>query len=126
VSHNLIIYKKRKFSATLMTVGSVRPKRSSPDIKAGKILMHSAVFRSSCMGSSTFMHTPRHDASLAVVGLQQMVRIVMEPDPDPPDTHVSGPPRSRSISERYGSGSESRSFYHQAKIVRKTLIPTVL
>ncbi len=33
-------------------------------------------------------------------------------DPDP-DTHVFGPP---------GSGS----FYHHAKIVRKTLIPTIL
>jgi len=35
------------------------------------------------------------------------------PDPDPTDPRVFGPP---------GSGS----FYHQAKIVRKTLIPTVL
>ena len=38
-------------------------------------------------------------------------------------TYVFGPSGSRSgyISERYGSGS----FYHQAKVVRKTLIPTV-
>jgi hypothetical protein len=36
------------------------------------------------------------------------------PDPDPnPDPHVFGPP---------GSGS----FYHKAKLGRKTLIPTVL
>jgi hypothetical protein len=35
---------------------------------------------------------------------------------------VFGPPGSGSTSQRYGSGS----FYHQAKIVRKTLIPTVL
>jgi hypothetical protein len=35
------------------------------------------------------------------------------PDPDPPDPHVLGPP---------GSGY----FYHQAEIVRKTLILTVL
>jgi hypothetical protein len=35
------------------------------------------------------------------------------PDPDPPDPHVFGPP---------GSGS----FCHHAKIVRKTLIPTIL
>jgi hypothetical protein len=42
-----------------------------------------------------------------------------DPDPD-----VFGPSRSGSGSTRYGSGSES--FYHQAKIVRKTLIPTVL
>jgi hypothetical protein len=47
-------------------------------------------------------------------------------DPDPPDPHVFGPPGSgsRFTSQRYGSGSGS--FYHQAKIVRKTLIPTVL
>ncbi len=44
------------------------------------------------------------------------------PDPDPPNPQVFGPPRSGSISQRYGSGS----FYHQAKIVRKTLIPTAL
>ncbi len=46
--------------------------------------------------------------------------------PGPPDPHVFG-----SISQRYGSGSisqryESGSFYHQAKTLRKTLIPTVL
>jgi hypothetical protein len=35
------------------------------------------------------------------------------PDPDPPDPHVFGPP-------------VSGSFYHIAKLVRKTLIPTVL
>jgi hypothetical protein len=41
-----------------------------------------------------------------------------------PVGHVFGPPgyRSGSIYTRYGSGS----FYQQAKIVRKTLIPTVL
>jgi hypothetical protein len=44
------------------------------------------------------------------------------PDSDPPDPHVFGPPGSGSISQRYGSGS----FYHLAKIVRKTLIPTIL
>jgi hypothetical protein len=36
-------------------------------------------------------------------------------DPDPSDPYVFGPP-----------GSGSGSFYHQANIVRKTLIPTVL
>jgi hypothetical protein len=35
--------------------------------------------------------------------------------PDPPDPHVFGPPG-------FGTGS----FYHHAKIVRKTLIPTIL
>jgi hypothetical protein len=41
---------------------------------------------------------------------------VADPDPDPPDPYVFGLPGSRS---RSGSGS----FYHQAKPVRKTLIP---
>jgi hypothetical protein len=45
------------------------------------------------------------------------------PDPDPPDPHVFGPPGSGSTGQRYGSGSGS--FYHHAKIVRKTLIPTI-
>jgi hypothetical protein len=44
------------------------------------------------------------------------------PDPDFPDPHVFGPPGSGSTSERSGSGS----FYHHAKIVRKTLIPSIL
>jgi hypothetical protein len=44
---------------------------------------------------------------------------VADPNPDP---HVFGPPGSGSISQNYGSGS----FYHQAEIVRKTLIPTAL
>ncbi len=49
---------------------------------------------------------------------------VPDPNPDPgsPDPHVFGPPGSGSISQRYGSGS----FYQQAKIVRKKLIPIVL
>ncbi len=42
--------------------------------------------------------------------------------PDPPDPHVFWPPGSGSISQRYGSGS----FHHHAKIVRKTLITSVL
>ncbi len=51
-----------------------------------------------------------------------------DPDPDPPDPHVFGPPGSGSgtIRKRYGSGSGSGSFYHQAKKVRKNLIPTAL
>jgi hypothetical protein len=55
---------------------------------------------------------------------------VADPDPDPPDPHVFGPPGSRSgsTSQMYGSGSGagSGSFHHHAKIVRKTLIPTIL
>jgi hypothetical protein len=63
---------------------------------------------------------------------------VADPDPNPdPDPRVFGPPGSGSgsTSQRYGSGSTSQrygsgsgscsgsgSFYHHAKIVRKTLI----
>ncbi len=54
---------------------------------------------------------------------------VADPDPNP-DPHVFGPPGSGSgsTSQRYGSGScsGSGSFYNHAKIVRKTLIPTIL
>ncbi len=44
------------------------------------------------------------------------------------DPRVFGPPGSGSISQRYGSRSRSGSgsFCHQAKIVRKTLIPIAL
>ncbi len=47
-------------------------------------------------------------------------------DPDPWDPYVLGPPGfpSGSVSHQYGSGSGS--YYHLAKIVRKTLISTVL
>jgi hypothetical protein len=50
---------------------------------------------------------------------------VADPNPDP---HVFGPPGSESgsISQRYGSESRSGSFYHLAKKVRKTLIPSAL
>ncbi len=41
-----------------------------------------------------------------------------------PDPYVVGPPGPGSISMRYGSGSGT--LYHQAKTVRKTLIPDVL
>ncbi len=37
-------------------------------------------------------------------------------DPDPSDPYVFGPPGSGSISQRYGSGSGSGSFYHQGKL----------
>ncbi len=43
-----------------------------------------------------------------------------------PDPHVFGPPGSGSTSLRYGSGSGSGFFYHHAKIVRKTLISSIL
>jgi hypothetical protein len=51
-------------------------------------------------------------------------------DQDLPDPHVFGHPESRSTGQRYesGTGSESgsRSFYHNAEIVRKTMIPPFL
>jgi hypothetical protein len=44
------------------------------------------------------------------------------------ESAVFGTPRSASgsVSQKYGSGSSSGSFHHQAKIVRKTLFSTVL
>jgi hypothetical protein len=60
-----------------------------------------------------------HPAGVLPVGQLQApdnmrhIVIISVPDPDPPDPHGFGPP-------------ESGPFYHQAKIVIKTLIPTVL
>jgi hypothetical protein len=54
--------------------------------------------------------------------MQKSMVVTSVPDPDPPDPHVFGPPGSGSTSQRYRSGS----FYHNAKIVRKTFIPTTL
>ncbi len=39
---------------------------------------------------------------------------VADPDPNPSDPYVFGSPGSGSSSQRYGSGSELGSFYHQA------------
>jgi hypothetical protein len=49
---------------------------------------------------------------------------VADPNPDPSNPYVFGPPgfATGSISKKYGSGS----FYLQVKIVRKALIPTDL
>jgi hypothetical protein len=64
---------------------------------------------------------------LNFLDLQKLICSVPDPNPDPPDPRVFGPPGS--ISQRYGSGSGScsgsGSFYYQANIVRKTLISTV-
>ncbi len=69
-----------------------------------------------------------HTAIVSVTTLCPVpVIITSVPDPNPdPDPHVFGPPGfgSGSISQRYGAGSGS--VYHQAKIIRKTLIPTAL
>jgi len=53
------------------------------------------------------------DCSLRVLKLTRTSVVDQDPNPDPSDPYVFGLP---------GSGS----FYHHAKIVRKTLIPTVL
>ncbi len=45
---------------------------------------------------------------------------------DPEDPYVYRPPGSGSISTWYGSGFGSGSFYHQAKIGRKTFLATIL
>jgi hypothetical protein len=57
------------------------------------------------------------------IGILGSVRVPQTSVADP-DPHVFRPPGSGSTSQRYGSGSGSGSFYHHAKIVRKTLIPT--
>jgi hypothetical protein len=54
---------------------------------------------------------------------QKKIAIISVADPDPnPDPYVFGPPGSGSVSQRY----RSRAFFHQAKLVRKSLVPTVL
>jgi hypothetical protein len=54
-------------------------------------------------------------------GLQHVPHVTGSvPETDPPDSRVFWP--SGSTSQRYGSGS----FYHHAKIIRKTLKPTIL
>jgi hypothetical protein len=58
------------------------------------------------------------EASLYLAVLRIRIRI------HPQDPHVFGPPGSGSISQRFGSGSGS--FSPKARIVRKTLIFTVL
>ncbi len=66
-------------------------------------------------------HSPLISLMAAFIVLSALAHTqkVSVADPDP---SVSGPPGSGSVSRRYGSWS----FYHQAKIVRKTLISTVL
>jgi hypothetical protein len=66
--------------------------------------------------------------SFQIVKICLMIKTsVADPDLNPDlDPHVFGPPGSGSISQRNRSGSGSGSFYHQAKIGRKTLIPTIL
>jgi hypothetical protein len=52
---------------------------------------------------------------------------VADPDPDPPDPHVLGlPDPDQDPIVRGMDPDPDRSFYHCAKIVRKTLISTIL
>ncbi len=57
----------------------------------------------------------------AVVPTSVLTRVA---DPDLLDPNVFGPPGPRSVSKRYRY--RSGAFYHQARIVRKPWIPTVL
>ncbi len=80
-----------------------------------------AVIRSSSAYPHNFFLHDRYSVFFLLLGTS-VPDLEPNPDPDPPDPHVFGPPGSGSISQRYGSGS----LYQQAKIVRKILIPTVL
>jgi hypothetical protein len=64
----------------------------------------------------------QHWISTGIEEFETWYLLISVADPEPHDPYVFGPPGSGSISTRYGSGS----FYNQAKIVRKTIIPTVL
>ncbi len=72
-------------------------------------------------------HTPGTNTHQSCASGAMMCRL----DISVPDTRVFWPPGSvsGSTSHRYGSGSGSESFYYHAnnaKIIRKTLIPTIL
>jgi hypothetical protein len=63
------------------------------------------------------------DVKCELLDSQVRSQLTCVPDLDPPDLHVFGTPGS-------GSGSHSQRYefipsYHQAKLVRKTLIPSV-
>jgi hypothetical protein len=72
-------------------------------------------------GNCTCIHKLKGQSTRARIF--KLLSSVPDPEPDP-DPHVFGPPGSGSgsTSQRYGSGS----IYHQAKIVRKPLIPSIL
>ncbi len=75
--------------------------------------------------SGTFTWSPSDPAPPWTSALWSRWAFSSVPDPNlDPNTHFLGPPGSGSTSQEYGSGF--RSFYHQAKIVRKTLLSTVL
>jgi hypothetical protein len=63
---------------------------------------------------------PSSSGSFMLASSFQVLSSVADPDPSS-DPYVFGPPESGSVCQRYGS----ESFYHQAKIASKILIPTV-
>jgi hypothetical protein len=75
-----------------------------------------------CLLKCNSKNSPDDLCKLCCVIFSPICTSVADPDLDPTDPHVFGPPGSGSVSQRYVSGS----FYHHAKIVRKTLIPTIL
>jgi hypothetical protein len=81
------------------------------------------IFFTFLVGNVSTTVGPRCSDMFSCCGFHLPRGSVAEPDPDPSDPYVIGPPGSGpgSTNQRYGSGS----FYHYAKIVRKILIPTV-
>ncbi len=76
--------------------------------------------------SKTVRYVRLADCSLWKAELRGFILSVLKRSVADPDPYVLGPPcsASGSVSHKYGSGS--RSFHHQAKIVRKTLMSTFL
>ncbi len=67
--------------------------------------------------------TPFHPWNYTILGSAKTGYNIVSSVPDP-DPHVFGPPESKSISQK--DPDLAPYLYQQAKIVRKTLIPTVL
>ncbi len=91
--------------------------KASTQLSAGQLVTEEAAVAASCAYQSPAIWKPDELPSKG-----DLIFFTSVADPDPPDPHVFGPPGSGSTSQSYGSGS----FYHHAKIVRKTLIPTIL
>ncbi len=88
------------------------------------LMLKSTIF--SLKINHTWHKAIREGCSVAQLAVRwATVSSVADPDPNP-DPHGFGPPGSGSISQRYGSGSDSGFFYHHAKIVGKTLNPTIM
>ena len=84
-----------------------------------------------CCGSGMFFRIPdptlSQPESLIPDAHQRIyVFLIFEKNLESGSTCFLWPPGSGSISQRYGSGSGSRSLYQQGKIIRKTCNPTIL